>query len=168
MTSKIWYELVNIKYGEKYLSKYISLQKRLKKIFQIITLVVSVSGILGWKYFEDYAWIAFLLIAFIQVILLIENQLIRSENEIDDIIELRSLYTKYFNKLEKLWNDSQTERLSESDSLDLYFTFRETDWESIEILDSKLDVKVYSRLKKKTEIETLKYLQTYHHNEQAT
>jgi hypothetical protein len=108
------------------------------------------------------------LIAFIQVILLIENQLIRSENEIDDIIELRSLYTKYFNKLEKLWNDSQTERLSESDSLDLYFTFRETDWESIEILDSKLDVKVYSRLKKKTEIETLKYLQTYHHNEQAT
>jgi len=65
MTNKIWYEMVNMKYGEIYLSKYIGLQRTLKKSFQILTLQ-TLSGILGWKYFERYVWIAFILIALVQ------------------------------------------------------------------------------------------------------
>lgn len=89
MTSKIWYEMTNIKYGEIYLTKYLGLQRTLKKIFQVLTLLVSMSGILGWKYFEDYVWIAFILIATVQLLLLIENQLISSDKEIEDIYNLR-------------------------------------------------------------------------------
>jgi hypothetical protein len=63
MTNKIWYEMVNIKYGEIYLSKYLGVQRTLKKSFQILTLFVSLSGILSWKYFEEYVWIVFVLIA---------------------------------------------------------------------------------------------------------
>src|SRR5690606_35175416 len=97
MANKIWYELVHIKYGETYLGKYIGLQHRLKKSFKIMTLVLSVSGIFGWKYFEDYAWIAFVLIAIMQLLTLVENQLIRSDKEVEDISKLRMRYTKYFN-----------------------------------------------------------------------
>lgn len=111
MTNKIWYEISNIKYGEIYLSKYLGLQRTLKKSFQIITLVVSLSGILGWKHFENYVWIAFILIAIVQLLLLIENQIIRSDKEIEEISNLRMMYTRYFNKLEVLWTKYQYDQI---------------------------------------------------------
>lgn len=165
MTNKIWYEMVNMKYGEKYLTKYLGLQRTLKKSFQIMTLIISVSGILGWKYFEDYAWIAFILIMIMQLLLLIENQLIRSDKEIEDISNLRMMYTKYFNKLERLWTDFHYDRINENNAIDKYFEFRESDWEKIEELDCKLNIKRYKRLMDATEQETNDYIIKYHNYE---
>lgn len=167
MTNKIWYEMVNIKYGEKYLTKYLGMQRTLKKSFQIMTLIISVSGILGWKYFEDYAWIAFILIMIMQLLLLIENQLIRSGKEIEDISNLRMMYTRYFNKLERLWTEYYYERISASSAIDKYFEFRESDWEKIEELDCSINIKKYKRMMRKTETETKHYLNKYHNYEQS-
>ena len=132
MTNKIWYEMTNIKYGEIYLTKYLGLQRTLKKVFQILTLIVSLSGILGWKYFEDYVWIAFILIAIVQLLLLIENQIIRSDKEIEEISNLRMMYTRYFNKLEPLWTKYQYDQINDNKALDKYFKLRQSDWEKIE------------------------------------
>jgi hypothetical protein len=162
MANKIWYETVNMKYGEIYLSKYLGLQRTLKKSFQILTLVVSLSGILGWKYFEDYVWIAFILIALVQLLLLIENQIIRSDKEIEDISNLRMMYTKYFNKLERLWTKYQYGQIKEKKALDEYFELRQSDWEKIEELDCKLNIKRYRKLMNNTETETNHYLNKYH------
>ena len=163
MTNKIWYEMVNMKYGEIYLSKYLGRQRNLKKFFQIMTLIVSASGILSWKYFENYAWIAFILIIAMQLLLLVENQLIRSDKEIEEISNLRMLYTKYFNKLEKLWVDFHSERITEDESADKYFSYRNDDWVKIEELDCKLDIKRYKRFMNKTEEETSNYIKRYHY-----
>lgn len=160
--NKVWYELANMKYGEVYLSKYLNFQRTLKKTFQILTLLVSLSGILSWKYFENYVWIAFALIAVVQLLLLIENQIIRSDKEIEEIARLRMMYTKYFNKLEKLWTKYQYSQISEKKGLDKYFDFRQSDWEQIEEIDTKLNIKRYKWLMKKTEIETNNYLNKYH------
>lgn len=165
MTNKVWYELVDTKHGEIYLSKYIARQRSLKKVFQIMTLIVSLSGILGWKYFEDYVWIVFILIGIIQLLLLIENKLIRSDEEIEEISELRMMYTRYFNKIEKLWVRFQYDTVSEEKLIDKFFNFRESDWESIEKLDCKLNIKQYNKLIKQTEIETVNYLNKYHIND---
>ena len=73
MTNKIWYEMVNIKFGEVYLTKYIGFQRTLKKYFQIMTLIVSLNGILSWKYFEGYVWVAFILIAIVQLLALLQQ-----------------------------------------------------------------------------------------------
>lgn len=164
MTNKIWYEMVNIKYGEIYLSKYLGVQRTLKKSFQILTLFVSLSGILGWKYFEDYVWIAFILIAIVQLLLLIENQIIRSDKEIEEISNLRMMYTKYFNKLEILWTKYQYNQIKDKKAIDDYFVLRQSDWENIEELDCKLNIKRYKKLMNKTEIETNHYLNKYHIN----
>lgn len=164
MTNKIWYEISNIKYGEIYLSKYLGLQRTLKKSFQIITLVVSLSGILGWKHFENYVWIAFILIAIVQLLLLIENQIIRSDKEIEEISNLRMMYTRYFNKLEVLWTKYQYDQIDEKKALKKYFELRQNDWEKIEELDCKLNIKQYRTLRKNTEKETNHYLNKYHIN----
>ncbi|MEP2771659.1 MAG: hypothetical protein ABJH05_05900 [Fulvivirga sp.] len=159
--NKIWYELVNIKYGECYLSKYLGFQRTLSKSFKLITLLLSVSGILGWKYFEDYAWIAFILIAIMQLLTLIENTLIRSDKEIEGIAALKMNYTRYFNKLEQLWTDLQNDRLAEDSASDHFFELRKTDWEQIEVLDAQLNIKKYRILMNKTDIDTTYYLEKY-------
>ena len=164
MTNKIWYEMTNIKYGEIYLTKYLGFQRTLKRIFQILTLLVSLSGILGWKYFEDYVWIAFILIAIVQLLLLIENQIIRSNKEIEEISNLRMMYTRYFNKLERLWTKYQYNQIKDKKATNKYFELRQSDWENIEELDCKLNIKRYKRLMKNTEIETNHYLNKYHIN----
>ncbi|MBU2922318.1 hypothetical protein KO504_13275 [Winogradskyella psychrotolerans] len=164
MTNKVWYELTNIKYGEIYLTKYLGLQRTLKKTFQILTLLVSLSGILGWKYFESYVWVAFILIALVQLLLLVENQIIRSDKEIDEISNLRMMYTKYFNKLEVLWTKHQYDQLKKKKVMQEYFDLRQSYWEKIEELDCKLNIKRYKTLMEYTEIETNHYLNKYHKN----
>lgn len=164
MTNKIWHEMVNMKYGEIYLSKYLGVQRTLKKSFQILTLLVSLSGILSWKYFEKYVWIVFVLIAIIQLLLLIENQIIRSDKEIEEISNLRMMYTRYFNKLEILWTKYQHDQIKDKKAMSDYFELRQSDWENIEELDCKLNIKRYKKLMNKTEIETNHYLNKYHIN----
>lgn len=165
MRNKIWYELVHVKYGEQYLNFYIGCQQTLKKTFQILTLVVSGSGILGWKYFEEYTWIALLLIMIMQLFLLVENQLIRSDKEIEEIIQLKMRYTKYFNKIEKLWTDFTRKVIDEEEAQERFFSLRRSDWEPIEELDAKLNIKKYQRLILKSDEETNQYIKTYHNYE---
>lgn len=168
MANKIWFEMVDKKYGEIYLTKYLSLQRNLKKYFTIMTLLVSVSGILSWKFFEDYAWIAFVLIAIMQLVILIENQIIRSDKEIEEISNLRMMYTKYFNKLEQLYTEYHYDRITKENAIDRYFELRKTDWEKIEELDSKLDIKKYNYLMNESENESKQYINQYHNYEQTT
>ncbi|MGM5471422.1 hypothetical protein ACS386_14175 [Flavobacteriaceae bacterium LMO-SS05] len=156
--------MTNIKYGEIYLTKYLGFQRTLKKGFQILTLLVSLSGVLGWKYFEDYVWIAFILIAVVQLLLLIENQIIRSDKEIEEISNLRMMYTRYFNKLEILWTKHHYNQIKDKKAMEQYFELRQTDWENIEELDCKLNIKRYKRMRNHTEIETNHYLNKYHTN----
>mgnify|MGYP006924544350 CR=1 FL=1 len=156
--------MTNIKYGEIYLTKYLGFQRTLKKGFQILTLLVSLSGVLGWKYFEDYVWIAFILIAVVQLLLLIENQIIRSDKEIEEISNLRMMYTRYFNKLEILWTKHHYDQIKDKKAMEQYFELRQTDWENIEELDCKLNIKRYKRMRNHTEIETNHYLNKYHTN----
>lgn len=157
--------MIDKKYGEIYLTKYLSRQRTLKKSFAIFTLLISGSGILGWKYFENYAWIAFILISLMQLFLLIENHLIRSDKEIEEISDLRLMYTRYFNKLERLWAEFHYSTIDNEVVLDKYFKLRKSDWEKIEELDCKLDIKRYKGLMNKTEIETNQYIDKYHNYE---
>lgn len=162
MTDKIWYEMVDMKYGETYLTLYLGLQRTLKRTFNILTLILSISGIFGWKYFENYAWIAFILIAVMQLFVLIENQILRSDKEIEEIASLRMMYSRYFNKLEKLWTEYEFGKINEEKSLEIFFQFKETDWEKIEELDCKLNIKEFNRLMNKSEIKTNNYINKFH------
>jgi len=154
--------MLNIKYGELYLSEYIELQRSYRKIINILTLLISVSGILGWKFFENYAWIAFVLVAVMQLFVLIKNEISRSDKDIENIAVLKMMYTKYFNKIEKLWTEYYTGKIKETRALDVFFELREKEWEKIEELDCKLNIKQLRRLKNKSERETNKYITKFH------
>jgi hypothetical protein len=99
-----------------------------------------------------------------QLLLLVENQIIRSDKEIEEISNLRMMYTRYFNKLEPLWNKSQYKQIGDNIAMEKYFTFQKKEWVKIEELDCKLDIKRHKKMESKTEIETNNYLNKYHIN----
>jgi hypothetical protein len=164
MREKIWYEMVQTKFGDKYLALYLSLQYKLKRTFNILILVFSGSGILGWELWQPIAWVALILIALIQLLSLIQNQLIRDDKEIARIAKLRTLYTKYFNKLEKLWVDFENENITENEASVSFFELRQIEQETIEALDNKIGIKKWKSLSAKADKETREYFNTYHSN----
>ncbi|WP_299222580.1 hypothetical protein [uncultured Aquimarina sp.] len=121
MRKKVWYEMIQIKYGEVYLSLYLDLQKDLKRYIKIATLIFSGSGVFGWVFWEPLAWIACIVIAIIQLIGLIENHIVRSDNELEGISVLRSMFLKYLTKLEELWYDCENDTKKENRVKDVFF-----------------------------------------------
>jgi hypothetical protein len=103
-----------------------------------------------------------------QLLTLIENQLIRSEKEVEEISNLRMMYTKYFHKLEQLYTEFYFNRITDENATNQFFELRKTDWEKIEELDCKLDIKKFNLLMNKTDIETNQYFNKYHNYEQRT
>jgi hypothetical protein len=101
-----------------------------------------------------------------QLITLIENQLIRSEKEVEEIRDLKMMYTKYFHKLEKLYTEFYFNRITEENATNQFFELKKNDWEKIEELDCKLDIKKFSYLINETDIEINQYLNKFHNYEQ--
>lgn len=153
--------MVQIKYGEIYLSLYLDLQKDLKRYIKIATLIFSGSGVFGWAFWEPLAWIACIIIAIIQLIALIENQIVRSEAELEEISVLRSMYLRYLTKLEELWYDCENVDNKEKEIKTKYFLLRETDFVAIERLDDKLSIKHWRKLKNKADLRTREYFNTF-------
>lgn len=153
--------MMQIKYGEVYLSLYLDFQKDLKRYIKIATLVFSGSGVFGWAFWEPLAWIACIIIAIIQLISLIENQIVRSEEELEKISLLRSMYLKYLSKLEELWYDCENDIKKDKKVKDDFFSLKKTDFVSIETLDDKLNIKHWNKLKNKADIRTREYFITF-------
>jgi len=148
---KIWYEIVDAKYGEIYLACYINRCKNIKKAFRIVTLIFSAGGVFGWKIWEPIALIACVIIAGIQLLNLIENQIVTSDDELIKIGELRAQYLRYFNKLEKLWTDFETGTATDEHASSQFFTLRTGLKEKIEKMDNELHIKQIESLLLKTD-----------------
>jgi hypothetical protein len=154
----IWHDLVDALTGQIFLGKYIYLHRTLKKIFNSITLIISISGILGWKQFQDYVFVALFIITAMQLLVLIENQLIKSDKELDRITKLRILYTRYLHEIEKLWIDFESELIENNEAILRYDKLRVELKEPIEELDSELHIKVWKKMSDKSDIEANKHL----------
>lgn len=163
MIEKIWYEMLHTKLGDNYLAGYISKQKRIKKWFKIFTLIFSTGGVLGWPIWEYVPVIACVLIAAMQLVTLLENQIIPSDQDIEDIARLRNKYNNYFNKLEKLWMDFQSNNINEDAAKEQFYELRTLLGADLLATDDKLNIngKIKS-LYKKADLETRNYFNQYH------
>lgn len=135
---KIWYEIADIKYGEVYLALYLNRCRSQRRAFKIITLIFSAGGVFGWSIWEPLAVIACLIIAAIQILVLIEGQIVRSDEDMLKIGQLRELYVKYLNRLEKIWVDFESNNITDSEASDAYFKLVDQMKSKIETKDNEL------------------------------
>jgi len=161
--NSIWFELIDAKFGEIYLNKYISFNQTLIKSFNILTLILSISGIFSWKYFEEYVWLVFILIAVLQLITLIKNEIIRSNEEIQKIINLKNEYAKYQIKLEKLWFEINNNTITEKDASEKFYNLKSKYKIKIDKLDSQINIKNYKKLNKEAEEETNIHIKKFYY-----
>ncbi|SNT26138.1 hypothetical protein SAMN05421640_3018 [Ekhidna lutea] len=88
---------------------------------------------------------------------LIENQIIKSDEELLKISSLRNLYLKYFNQLEKLWSDFENKIMNENQASESFFALRSDIKEKIEELDNEVHVRQIPKLLEKTDREEKLY-----------
>jgi hypothetical protein len=159
LRTKIWNDLLDTKKGDVFLVSYISNQRKWKKWFKIITIVFSASGIFtAFKNLEIPTVISFVIIGIIQILQSIENFLILSEKDLDEIKKLRLSYYDKTIELEKLWIDFEDNHINEDQAKKRLFKIMESS-KKIEDLDSSIDIKRMKRLDKKAETETNIYSQ---------
>ena len=157
ISDKIWYEIVDIKYGEIYLSLYIRRQREMKRWFNILSIIFSAGGIGGYKISSFIPIAACVITGLIQTFNLIGNKFFPSETDIDHICKLREKYIQYLIKLEKLWLDLDTDRMSSNDATDQFFKFKQLRAD-IESIDNKLFISEIKSLKTKSDTQTREYL----------
>lgn len=163
MNDKIWHELVHYKYGDDYLILYIDRLKTSRKVTNILTLVFSASGVFSWTFWVFIPVITSGLIAGIQLFKLIENHIIPSEKDIEQVELLRNKYFDYWNKVEQLWNDYKQKRITEEIASKSFYKLR-NEAKEIEELDTKLNTQKIKSLKKAADKITRDYLSQYHNS----
>jgi hypothetical protein len=162
MREKIWYEMLHTKMGETYLGLYLNRQRVVRKYYSISILIISaLGGGLGWKLGTIAPTIACAIIGVMQLIKLIENQIVLSDGELVKIGALRNLFTSYFNELEHLWVEVDSDRLIDSQASEKFYQLRQSAVE-IESADNNLFINSMVSLTKRADIQTRDYFKQYH------
>lgn len=161
MYEKIWYEFVHYRSGDFYLVLYIKRLKTIRKTVNISTLLLSTTGILSWKIWLYLPAVSSSIIAIMQLFRLIENQIIPSDKDIEQVIKLREMYYDHWNNLEKLFIDLKSEKINETKAKDSFFKLREKS-KDIKSFNNKITIKEIKSLQNKSDIKTNDYLNQYH------
>ena len=163
MESKLWYDLVNSKFGDEYLVLYLARQRWYRKIFKIATILFSASGIFcAFQSIKIPTIISCTCIGLVQLSTSIENFVIHSEDDLDNIGKLRMLYYSRTTKLEELWHAYKSESISVDEVTAQFWQLRTSKFE-IEELDNKLNIRKFKKLEGKANDLTNNYLTTYYY-----
>ena len=161
METKIWYEFVHYKHGDDYLVLYMNRLKTVRKTVNISTLIFSTSGIFSWTFWIYLPVVTSCLTAIIQLFRLVENQIIPSDKDIEQVAKLRDMYFDHANKLERLCIDSRNKEITEQQATDRFFELREAAKE-IKTVNNKINIQEIIKLQDKADIKTNDYIKQYH------
>lgn len=106
----IWTELVYSAYWEQYISQYVSHKYDWRKIYNSILLILSTIGASSFKIWElipnGEQWIPIILLSImslVQLLSILQNSIVDSDDTIKKLIELRIKYLSYLDKIESLY-----------------------------------------------------------------
>lgn len=129
MRNRIWAELTQSKHNIEFLSAYSDRQRFFLRIFNMGILAFSSAGIMGWRMWENLPLIACIVIAGISLLRLLQPHLIMNEKQLKNLDDIHRFYVDYYNRVEKLWYDFDSDRITEEQATKAFFKFKtlETD-----------------------------------------
>ena len=129
MRSRIWTELTQSKHNIEFTSTYSDRQRFILRIFNMGILAFSSAGILGWKIWENLPLIACIVISGISLLRLLQPHLIMNEKQLKNLDDIHRFYADYYNRIEKLWYDFDSNRITEEQATNAFFKLKklETD-----------------------------------------
>ena len=87
-------------------------------------LIFSSAGIMGWKFWDNLPLIACIIIACISLLKLLQPHLIMNEKQLKNLDDIQRFYSDYYNKIEKLWYDFESDRITEEEATNIFFTLK--------------------------------------------
>ncbi|WP_309608999.1 hypothetical protein [Flavobacterium sp.] len=163
INNKIWYDLVHTKFGDEYLILYLRRQRTYRKWFKVLTLLFSASGIFSaFQLAQIPTIISCALIGLVQLATSIENFIIHSEDDLDNLSKLRMLYYERLIRLEELYHSYLNDKILDQEASEEFFNLRKSG-KDIEEMDNKLNVRKFNKLTKIADITTNNYLKTYYY-----
>jgi hypothetical protein len=127
MRERLWYELGQVKHNHFYCVNLLARQRRILNLFNIIILVFSSAGIMGWAFWQQIPLIACIIVALISLLKLISPHIIPTEKQIEKLDYIVDFYFDYYNKLEKSWFDYYNERIDDKQVQDLFYELKDTE-----------------------------------------
>lgn len=157
MRERIWYELTQVKHNNLYCVYLLSYQRQVLNIFNIIILVFSTGGIMGWAIWKEFPLASCIIIATISLLRLLQPHLIPSDKQIDKLDQVADFYFDYYNKLEPLWMDYYYSRISDTEAQAKFYKIKSSE-KSINKTVTEIIKRTNKKVLKKTDIETRAYL----------
>jgi hypothetical protein len=113
MRTRLWTEVKQAKFNSIYINLYEKRQRNLLKWYNVIILLFSTSGILGWNIWDPYSVIICTIISIMSLIKLLQSQFLMSETQLSKFDSISGFYTNYYNRLERLWYDYESSIINE-------------------------------------------------------
>lgn len=129
MRNRIWAELTQSKHNIEFISNYSERQRFILRFFNMGILAFSSAGIMGWRIWESLPLIACIIIAGISLLRLLQPHIIMNEKQLKSLDDIHRFYVDYYNKIEELWFDFESDRITENQASKTFFELKklETD-----------------------------------------
>ena len=107
MRARVWNEITTTRHNLEYVRIYSRLQGMLTKALNVLVLIFSSSGVLGWAVFQEgkLAGISCIIIAAISVLRMISPVFIYSDKELRKLDKYFNQLCTYYDKVESFWFD---------------------------------------------------------------
>lgn len=152
--NRLWTELLQARFNAYYADLYATKQRRLFKRVNLIILMLSTSGIIGWKIWEPYPAIVSILIAVISLIQMLGSNILPTNDKLDSMNKVICFYNGYFNQLEDLWYKYNRYSIDTTTMQELFYKIKDSERDISPIVDiiigNKRDNKVYKETEKIT------------------
>ncbi|MCG8719667.1 hypothetical protein [Tenacibaculum finnmarkense] len=109
---------------------------------------------MGWKIWKDLPLIACILIAGISLLKLLQPHLIMNEKQLKNLDDIHKFYADYYNKIEKLWYQFDSNRITEEQATNAFFKLKKLETDINPIIADTIRSKpkgIVKRCKKNTD-----------------
>lgn len=125
LRNRIWSELTQSKHNIEFASIYCDIQRKRIRIFNLVVLIFSSGGVMGWKLWDNLPTIACVIIAAISLIRLAQPQIIMDNKMLKNLDDIHRFYVDYFNQLEALWFNFESEKLKDDEAQTEFYRLKQ-------------------------------------------
>ncbi len=129
MENRIWYELCQRKHDHYYCLLLLSKYRNKLRLFNILILLFSTGGVMGWRIWDDFPTVACVIISGISILRLLSPHIIPSEKQIDKLNDVVNFQFDYYNKIEQLWYDYFNRRITDIEAQNKFYELKNTERE---------------------------------------
>lgn len=123
--NKIWEELRQAKANIICIQRYTDRNRKWSRYFNAIIIVLASGGTLGGIFKQWIAVIASGLVAISTILKSLMPNFIQSEQELTELDRLMDYYSRFLNKLEKIWYNNYENIISDKEAISQLFDIKD-------------------------------------------